>query len=291
VTENVAKEKRMKSKRNKQIRNLIIFSDTHIGCRHGLMAPEGATLDEGGKAMPSRIQLKMWAFWRQFWDEWVPRVTHGEPFAVVHNGDAIDGVHHGSTTQWSQSLADQRNHAEHILKPVVDACDGRYYHIRGTEAHVGKSATEEEQLAKSLGAIPNEDGQYARWEMWKDIAGKGLIHFSHHIGTTSSAAHETSALNAEIASCFNEAGRWGHAPPAIVVRSHRHRCSEVRLPAAWGYATVFVTPAWQLKTPFVYRIPGGRNSTPQIGGSLIRFGGEELHTRHFVVDIGRSAVE
>jgi hypothetical protein len=77
----------------------------------------------------------------------------------------------------------------------------------------------------------------------------------------------------------------------VVVRSHRHRNSEIRLPAKWGYAIAFVTPAWQLKTPFVFRIPGGRTSTPQIGGSIIRLGDEELHTRHFVQDIGRGRVE
>jgi hypothetical protein len=232
----------------------------------------------------------VWEIWEQFWGEWVPKVTHGEPFAVVHNGDAIDGSHHNSTTQWSHNMNDQVLHAYKILKPVVDACEGRYYHIRGTEAHVGQSGVEEEKLAHMLGAIPGETGSFARWELWKRI-GPHLIHFSHHIGTTSSAAHETSAVNAELASCFTEAGRWGHAPPAVVVRSHRHRNSEIRLPAKWGYAIAFVTPAWQLKTPFVFRIPGGRTSTPQIGGSIIRLGDEELHTRHFVQDIGRGRVE
>jgi hypothetical protein len=272
------------------VRNIVCFSDTHIGCKLALMHPDGATVDEGNTILPSPIQRKVWAYWEQFWKEWVPRSTHGEPFCVVHNGDAIDGVHHNATTQWSHDLADQRRHAENILKPVVDACEGRYYHVRGTEAHVGKSATEEEQLAKALNAVPNAEGHHARWELWKTI-GDGVVHFSHHIGTTSSAAHETSAVNAELASAFNEAGRWGHRPPNIIVRSHRHRCCEVRLPAKWGYATAFVTSAWQLKTPYVFRIPGGRNSTPQIGGSLIRLGDEELHTRHMVVDLGRGQVD
>jgi hypothetical protein len=277
-------------KKPREIRNIVCVSDTHVGCKLALMHPDGATVDEGNVVHPSPIQRKLWAVWEQFWGEWVPAVTHGEPFAVVHNGDAVDGVHHNSTTQWSHNLADQRAHAEKILRPVVDACEGRYYHVRGTEAHVGKSGTEEEQLAKALGAVASADGHHARWELWKRI-GDRLAHFSHHIGTTSSAAHETSAVNAELASCFNEAGRWGHEPPAIIVRSHRHRCSEIRLPSQWGYATAFVTGAWQLKTPYVFRIPGGRNSTPQIGASLIRHGGEELHTRHFVRDLGRPTPE
>lgn len=271
----------------KPIRNVVVISDTHVGCRLALIHPDGADLDDGGEYKPSLIQRKLWDHWQEFWGEWVPTVTKGEPYVVVHNGDAIDGVHHGATTQWSNNLGDQSEAARKILAPVVALCDGRYYHIRGTEAHVGKSASEEERLARVLGAIPNEEGQYARYELWMRVAGK-LCHFLHHIGSTSSAAHETSAVNAELSALYTDAGRWGRESPLIVVRSHRHRCSEIRLPAASGYATSFVTACWQLKTPFCWKIAGARVQTPQIGGSLIRAGDEEMHTRHKVWDLGRS---
>lgn len=270
-----------------RVRNVVVISDTHCGCALGLAHPDGASLDYGGTYHPSKLQLKLWDVWEEFWGEWVPTATHGEPFAVVHNGDAIDGVHHGATTQWSHNLADQSEHAYKILKPVVDLCEGRYYHIRGTEAHVGKSASEEERLARRLGAIPNAEGQHARYELWLRVGGK-LCHFLHHVGSTSSSAHESSAVNAELAAMYADAGRWGREPPMIVVRSHRHRCIEVRLPADSGYATVFVTACFQLKTPFTWKIAGARVTTPQIGGSLIRVGDEEIFTRHHVRDIGRS---
>lgn len=220
----------------------------------------------------------------------MPLATKGEPYIVVHNGDAIDGSHHGSTTQISQNIGDQVDLAYNILKPVVDRCEGRYYHIRGTEAHVGQSGVHEEALAKRLGAIPNQEGQHARWELWKQVGGK-TVHFLHHIGTTSSSAHESSALNAEMAAMFVEAGRWNRQPPSIVVRSHRHRSMEVRMPVASGYATVVVTPSWQLKTPFVYKVPGARLSQPQIGGILIRHGDRELFTDSKVWSIAPPRVE
>lgn len=278
-----------RSKRSSRghINNVVVISDTHVGCKLALCHPDGAALDDGGVYSPSKIQRKVWSFWEEFWGEWVPRVTHKEPFTVVHNGDCVDGVHHGATTQWSHNLGDQSEHAYTVLKPVVEACEGRYFHIRGTEAHVGKSATEEERLARRLEARPNEEGQHARYELWLRVAGT-LCHFLHHIGTTSSAAHEASAVNAELSAIYGDAGRWRDEPPMIVVRSHRHRCSEVRLPAHGGYATSMVTAAWQLKTPFAWKIAGARVTTPQIGGSLIRVGDEEVHTRHCVMNIGRS---
>lgn len=271
----------------KEIRNVVVISDTHVGCKLALCHPDGADLDDGGLYIPSKFQSKIWDCWEEFWGEWVPRATHKEPFVVVHNGDCIEGSHHQATTPWSNNLSDQTNHAYKLLKPVVDLCEGRYFHIRGTEAHVGKSAREAEDLAKRLGAVPNDEGQHSRWDLWLRVAGK-LCNFTHHIGTTSSAQHEASAVNAEFAAMYAEAGRWGDEPPLVVVRSHRHTNIEVRLACDDGYAVVFVTPAWQLKTPHAWRIAGARNKSPQIGGSLIRHGDEETHTRHRVWRMERS---
>lgn len=269
----------------------MIISDTHAGCRLGLCPPQGATLDDGGTYLPSKFQNKTWILWEdEFWGEWVPEVTRGEPFAVVHNGDVIDGTHHGSTTQISQNIEDQLNLAYNIMRPIVEMCEGRYYHIRGTEAHVGKSAIYEEQLAKRLGAIPNQEGQHARYDLWKRV-GKALVHCLHHIGTTGSSAHEASAVNAELTAAYVEAARWGHEPPDYIVRSHRHRSIAVDINSSKGYAAGIVTPGWQGRTPFAWKIPGARNQTPQFGGVLIRQGDEEHYYRRKIFSIDRSPEE
>jgi hypothetical protein len=260
-------------------------------------------LDDGGQYIPSAFQKAVWALWEEFWDQWVPEVTRGEPYDIVHNGDAIEGVHHKATTPISHNTHDQLEQAEEILKPRIDAAKkggGKYYHIRGTEAHVGTSAKYEEDLANRLGAVPNEDGQYARYELWKRVgvpsAGKHgvpapLVHLLHHIGTTSSAAHESSAVNAEYTASLVESARWGYAPPDYVIRSHRHRHISVKLGSARGYAEVIVTPAWQGKTPFAWKIPGARLSPPQFGGIIIRQGDEEHFCRSYVRTLKRGKVE
>jgi hypothetical protein len=74
---------------------------------------------------------------------------------------------------------------------------------------------------------------------------------------------------------------------AIVGNSHRHRNAEVRIQTYKGFATVCTTAAWQLKTPFAYRIAGARQSLPQIGGTLVRAGDEDCYTRHFVKSLSR----
>lgn len=276
------------------INNLVVVSDIHSGCRLALCPPDGIRLDDGGYYKPSELQLKLWEYWEFFWNEWVPVVTKGEPYAIAFNGDATDGIHHNSVTQISHNMVDQVNLAEKILSPLIPKCKGLYYHLRGTEAHVGPSGQFEEELANRLKAVPNEQGQRARWELYIRV-GLGLVHLSHHIGTTGSMAYETSGPQKELEQMFVAAARWGLEVPDVVVRSHRHRSVETRVRmkkgTRYGFATACTTAAWQLKTPFAYRIAGARRSLPQIGGTVVRCGDEDMFTRHYICSIEPSRTE
>lgn len=263
------------------VNNLVVVSDLHVGCALGLCRPEGHARDEGGRYQPSAFQRKVWTWWDEFWGDVVPEVTNREPYAVCVNGDALDGVHHQSVSQWTHNLTDQGRAAAEILKPVVEGCEGRYYHVRGTEAHVGKSAGDEERLARELSAIPNEDGNHARYDLWK-MVGPRLVHLLHHIGTTGSQAYEATAVHKELVESFVEAGRWRERAPDVIVRSHRHRALKTSIPTSDGEAIAVVTPGWQGKTPFVWKIPGGRLSQPMFGGVIIRW--SETHGVLFVRD-------
>lgn len=280
-------------KASREAKQAIVVSDTHCASTLGLCPPSGHKLDDGGSYKPSKGQRAVWEVWEKFWNEWVPKVTKGEPYDLIINGDAIDGDHHQTTTIISRNLHDQFKAARDVLAPVVGKAlrsGGAYYHVRGTEAHVGQSAQEEERLAEALGARPDEEGNFSRWELWKRVGG-ALVHFSHHIGTSGSQAYESSALMREMVEAFVEAGRWGDVPPQVVVRSHRHRCMSINMPTDKGYGIIAVTPGWQLKTPYTHRIVQGRVGQPQFGGLLIRAGDEELHTRFFVERIQRPKEE
>jgi hypothetical protein len=277
-------------KKSKPVNNLVVVSDTHIGSLLGLIRPEGAPMDEGVRAIGSPEQRWMWEHWLDFWNEWVPETCHGEPFGVVLNGDALDGVPHGSKAEVTTNTSQQQVAAVEILKPIVDLCEGRYYHIRGTEAHSGKSGEAEESLAIALGAIPDVEGRHARYELWARV-GFGLVHIAHAIGCTSSMAYETSAVQKELQESYAEAGRWNTEPPNVVVRSHRHRMVETRVASSKGYAIACVTAGWQLKTPFVFRLASGRTQAAQIGGMIVRCGDKDVYTRHRVWALPRPAEE
>lgn len=277
------------------LNNLVVVSDIHSGCRLALCPPEGITLDDGGTYKPSSFQKKLWKYWRIFWDEFVPEAVKGEPYGVVINGDATEGNHHGATTQISQNLGDQIEIAFKVLDPIAKKCKGKFWLIRGTEAHVGPSAVNEELLAKRLGAVPNKEGQYARYELWKNVGPK-LVHLLHHVGSTGSQAYEATAVHKELVESFVESARWRRVPPDVIVRSHRHRHIETTIATGddghnTGRATAVVTPAWQGKTPFAWKVPGARLSTPQFGGIVIRYAHGELFIRSKVWTVDRSETE
>jgi hypothetical protein len=282
------------SKMSDLVRNAVVISDLHAGCQLALCPPEGTPLDDGGRYTPSAVQLKLWSWWTEFWEEKVPKCCRNEPYLVILNGDGMDGRHHKAVTQISQNLADQAKLAEAILRPVVDRCDGRFYWIRGTEAHGGPSGQQEEQVAKALCAIADKKGVHSRWELRLRL-GFGLIHCAHHIGIAGSVAYETSAIQKELEQIYVEAARWGHEPPDVVIRSHRHRNAETRVRIRKGnrpgFATSCTTSGWQLKTPFAYRVAGARRTQPQIGGTIIRCGDEEIYTRHEIWDLQPEEIE
>jgi hypothetical protein len=148
----------------------------------------------------------------------------------------------------------------------------------------------EEQLAESLRAIPNAEGQFARYDLWLQV-GDGLVHALHHIGTTSSSAHEASAVNAELTAEFVEAARWGDTPADVTIRSHRHRYIETRFATDRGVGISVVTPGWQGKTPFAWKIAGARLAPPQFGGLVVRRGDRRLYTDAQVWTPARSGTE
>jgi hypothetical protein len=224
----------------------------------------------------------------EFATKWVPSVTKREPYILVHNGDALDGVHHGSTSQISQNLSDQSNIAYDALRLLVDR-SAAFYSVRGTEAHVSASGAEEERCARRLGAKTDSEGNHSRWDLWIDLHGH-LCHFTHHVGTTGSSSYEATAVGKEMVENYVESGRWGYRAAQVIVRSHRHRFYETRHYGDKGLQISVVTPAWQLKTGYVYR-GQGRMSEPQIGGILVRVGDEELHTRAIVWPLKRSKPE
>lgn len=271
------------------VNQAVFIADLHGGCRYGLCPPE-VTLDGGGKYKASREQRAVWSKWEEFHELWVPKVTRGDPYALVINGDAIDGDHHSNNTHFTNNLADQKRIVLECLDPYIRRAEVVYY-VRGTPAHGGASGQDEEDLARMLGAKKSSTGAHSRFEL-RLLLGRALVDVQHHISTVGSNAYETTALQKVFTMACEEAGRWHHRAPDICVRSHRHRYAKTEVPVAEGHVGIVVTtPGWQLKTPLTFRMMGAQMATPQLGGILIVCGDEEIYERHRVWSLSRPKPE
>lgn len=254
-------------------KHIVCLSDTHFGS--SVAISQIHLLDDGGTYHPSKLQAKLYRLWIAYW-EWVYEHIKKDPFIIVHVGDIIEGQHHRSTQTTTSNLTVQGRLAVDMMQPHVTAASA-YYQIRGTEAHVGQSAQEEEKIAEELRAVKEkETGNYSRWMLWMNFGG-GMINFAHHLGSTTSSAYESSALMREVVASFTESGQYGYRPPGIVVRGHTHRYLKIEGPGGWKGIKL---PGWQLKTAFVHRIDRMRG--PMIGGILISDTKEGLETRAWV---------
>jgi hypothetical protein len=243
---------------------IVAVSDLHVGSFSGLMHDE-MLLDSGNKLKPSPLQEMLLTFWNHFWGEFVPKVTKGcKDILVVLNGDVIDGFHHNAV-DLIPNVKDQRLAARKILQPIRNKYSMAM--IRGTEAHGGVSEQDTEQLGIDLDCVTDQSTGNKYWyQFWVDCNGV-LFQFAHHIGTTSSAAYETSAPMRELVAGLVESAQWGQRLPDVFVRSHRHRYIPVSIPAQGDRdISLYITPAWQLRTPYVERID--RMRLPHIGGVI-----------------------
>lgn len=257
---------------------VVTISDLHVGSTMGICPPSVQTKDNGTYT-GNEFQQTLYKYWVHFWSEFVPAMTKGAKKRVlVINGDIIDGIHHNTVNILSNSWAVQEQAAiEHLLaiRKLCPVKINEIYVVKGTEVHTGPAGESEDRIARAIGAVPNEIGDYADYQWRLDVDGV-LFQFAHHIGVTSSAAYESSAPMRELVAAMIEASQWGLKLPNVLVRSHRHRFIEVPIVNDCGRIRAVITPSWQLRTPHVEKID--RMRMPHIGGIVFRVDGGKVET-------------
>lgn len=260
-----------------QIDKVISIGDIHGGCQLALLPPGGIFLDGGTWVGPSEFQAELARYWDDFCNNWVPHVTEGRPFVLELGGDLVDGNHHNAVSQITHNIKDQRRIAYEVLKPLADKA-AAVVAIRGTGAHAGPNGIDDDAVAQSLGAIPDEHGHYARWKYVHTMMGKDghprRIHFTHHLGTGRTMA----PLDKEQGTMYEQAGRWGKNVKDVIVRHHVHEYKQIQKAGRRGLQIVVTAPGWQGKGEFGHKIDT-RMVVPQFGGLCISVGDEGLFVR------------
>ena len=253
-----------------QIKTLAIVGDLHVGSDQGLLPP-GFKLDGGQKVGLSDWQKWLWRCWNDYW-HYVDQLAAGGPFAVVVNGDIVDGRHHNTLDLITGNKSWQQKVCMEVLKPRLSKAS-KVWFVRGTPAHTGQQSEDEELVARDCGGIRcKSTGRHTHQAVYLQL-GNERIHIAHHIAYSGSHAYKSSPAMRLMASAFAWAGETGNKPPTIMVRSHAHDYIEVKR----SRCRVVVCPCWQGKTGWAWM--KDTISTPTIGGLVICQGELGVHIR------------
>lgn len=246
-----------------------VVGDVHAGGATAICPPK-ISLDDGGDYVASRAQLWLWQCWGDFWKR-VDHVRKQERAKLyqIYGGDLIEGSHHGTT----QILSGNPN----AQAAVVNACmaiplalkPDKIFMVRGTEAHVGQSASAEERIADGLRRDKRpivgdpETGTASWWHLRMEVSGL-LIDVAHH-GRTGHREHTRgNAANLHAHDILLSHIKTGDKVPDLCLRAHYHRFND-----SFDMCPVRVVTngAWQLKTGFVHKIAA--DTIADIGGLIV----------------------
>lgn len=259
------------------VKHIVDLGDTHTGSTVALCPPDAWEFDDDWGLVLGNAHKMLWSCWRYFWDEFVPAATMGEPYAIIHKGDIIEGNHHGGHEIFQPVPREQRKLAMELLEPETRKTKHLYV-IRGTEAHDGPAHVDVEEVAEKLGAH-KLDGHSSHRELWLDWEGT-VLHYTHHVGAGRTIQTQASAIARELMKSLIEASQWEDLKPHVISRGHVHREVTCSFPARHGRMLAFTTPSWKLKDS--YSDKNFSLNRPYIGGTVLsRDWTGDIIPRHF----------
>ncbi len=225
--------------------------------------PPGFKNFEGNEVRQNPMQEWLWECWGRL-NLWIPEIVAGDPYALVLNGDLIEGNHHGTKQIISPSVGDHVNCAFTLLAPVAEKAE-RVFVVRGTECHVGEN---ESALGDMLGAEMNtETGKRVFDRLTLDLNGVRNV-FRHHIGTSMRRNLAGSGLSIALAEEQVEAANNGEPVPRVLCCAHRHKFGVYQD----DNGLCVVTPPWQMLTRFGHKVVSPARTKP--GGAFLDYRGK-----------------
>ena len=241
----------MKKPKASEIKQAVVLSDLHIGSTVGLW-PEGFTSNEGVPVGQNDVQKWLYEKWH-LTQEWIKQTTNGEPYALILNGDLVEGIVKKSLQVMTADTSDQVTACLQVLEHVITKA-AKTYIVLGTETH---TRNDEYRIGAVLKTErdPNT-GMYAFTDLHLSINGcYGVAR--HHIGTAGSPYLEAGGLGRAMNTEIMEAARSGQIPRWFA-RAHRHRHGVVKD----GNALMVVTGGWQLLTRFGHKVVPAASCQP-----------------------------
>lgn len=233
------------------IKLAVVCSDLHCGSEVGLMAPR-VELESGNVLSFGKNEYHrwLWSCWQKAQGE-VAQVVGKDRFALIVNGDATEGVHHGGKDIVATKIEEHIAIARKCLAPLAEKA-AEVFLTKGTECH---TLNMENLLADRLKAR----GGAARNKWLIEFHGC-LVDIAHHMATSSRRYLEAGALSITMGNARQNYLDAGHRAPKVFLRGHRH-CG------GWyhsGHAAIGVTGGFQALTRHGHKVVTDSLPSPSV---------------------------
>jgi len=249
---------------------VAISADKHSGSSLGLMMPKPFQLHDGGTFSPSPAQLILWEQYNECL-EFIKEQRKRSRLIWIENGDPCEGIHHGTTQTVSSRVEEHEQIAvdilDHTFNKLKFGGDDLAYMIAGTEEHGGSGSQSENRIAEDLECfIPQfteSSGRHHRftWDRLLLKVNGVLLDIAHHGGTVGGRSWtKQNGMRNNLVSLYFQSLNDQTELPRYWVRSHKHEYVRAEYTDKQGTITGFVTPSFQFKTGFAYKVAGHRLS-------------------------------
>lgn len=247
---------------------LIHISDLHVNSVVAVCPPEIQLDKDSHRA--SREQRELWHCWLDFCDK--ASAQPGRRVLLIGGDLAELDTKRRSNELITPNKAIIQRMVIDTLEPILAVITDVII-LRGTTAHVGKSAWIEDAIAKDLtgvNVIKDDEGHCSHYHIRRDIGGT-CVDMAHHAsmsGLPGKRNYGAEKLAAEVLWYYRIA--MDTPPPRLVLRSHNHQRAHAELTEGPYTVRVDYSPAWSLKPEYIYRA-GKENTVSDIGGTFYHF--------------------
>ena len=193
----------------------------------------------------------------------------GKRLIVVHDGDAIDGLHHGTQQVFTMNTEEQTEIHEDLMDTFLRRAKfnrkegDKLFYVSGTEVHTGDS---EDKIGKSMRSQKTEDGLYAFDHLEVEVNGR-LVWFVHHGPKLGKGANEGNMMRNWLRDIYWTSQKYKTRPPDLVVTGHVHTPGYNTYVMDFHVVHGLILPSWQAKTRYGYMVaPTERN---EIGAAFV----------------------
>ena len=242
---------------------LVSLSDMHSGSVFALFPNRMLNLNNQKNHTPTDLQRKMYDHWMMCAEE-IKRERKNRDLVMVHNGDAIEGVHHQSLDHITPEWDDHQTIHIELMNDFRSAAgiraSDKVYYVSGTESH---TRLDEEKIAQHFDTEPAAeiDGQTYRLHHELRLVLNGRdIWYTHHGAGAGKGANEGNGLRNWMRDIYWDSKRDNVKPPDLIYTSHYHKTTYSTY--VQDYHTIHgkILPSWQQKTRYALRVaPFQRN--------------------------------